>query len=130
MSKKLSLRSILVALVVLGASILAVSQTVRKTARAGSQSTIKIGVLPSADAGGSSDRNVADGIGRLVQSQITHTSPNLVARVITLNRSTTPENLGDQKTVELGKAHHVDVVLLARSWMRSRRSPAKADGYQ
>jgi hypothetical protein len=97
--------------VVLSASLWAMGKT-DPSAHEGSQATIKIGVLPFADATGTSNGNISNGIGRLVQSQITHAYPNLIARVLTLNGSIAVENLDDEKAVELGKAAHVDVVLL------------------
>jgi hypothetical protein len=112
MTKKLGFRSIMVALLALGLSIVAMSQTNQKSDQAGGQRTVKIGILPFADASGSGNRTVADGIGRFVRSEITHTCPNLVARFIALNGSTISENLDEEKAVDLGKASRVDVVLL------------------
>jgi hypothetical protein len=112
MTKKLGFRSMMVALLALGLSIVAVSQTNQKSDQAGGQPTVKIGILPFADASGTNNRSVAEGIGRLVQSQITHEYPNMVARVLTLNGSSTLENFDDEKAVKIGKASRVDVVLL------------------
>ena len=70
----------------------------------------KIGVLPFVDNSGSGE-DVGNALSRAVQSEIVH-STQLVGRVMRLDDSTKPDDLDQEKAVDLGRQQKVDVVLV------------------
>jgi Curli production assembly/transport component CsgG len=73
---------------------------------------VKIGILPFLDASGAMSSDTAAGVARLVQAEMTHSTPNLTGKVLTLPAGTNLTDLDGEKAVTLGKTGGVDVVLL------------------
>jgi hypothetical protein len=76
----------------------------------GRNQPIKVGVLPYADATGSSNANVGLSLGQLTQAEITH-STQLEGRVI-LSGDLKPEQLDGPKIVSLGYKNGVDMMVI------------------
>jgi hypothetical protein len=73
---------------------------------------VKIGVLPFLDASGAMHGDTAAALSRLVQAEMSHSAPNLSAKVIALDSATKLEDLDQEKAVQIAKSANVDVVLL------------------
>jgi hypothetical protein len=72
---------------------------------------MKVGIVPFADATASGNRAAGADISRTMQAEMVH-STSLVPRVLTLEGSTTAQDLDAEKAVALGRAQHVDRVFV------------------
>lgn len=100
----------ILALAMLGVAGLASGQT-KTTPGADAGSTIKVGIVPFADATASGNRAAGADISRTMQAEMVH-STNLVPRVLALGGSATAEDLDADKAIALGRAQHVDLVFV------------------
>lgn len=71
----------------------------------------KVGVLPFVDNTGTGSSATGAEIGRAVQAELTH-STDLEGRVLKLDDGVNPEDVDEEKAVEMGRTHKVDVVLV------------------
>jgi hypothetical protein len=94
----------------LGKIILALAVTCVLTGGSAAQ-TLKIGVLPYADATASGQANTGDSLSRLTQAEIVH-STQLEGRVLQIANGLSPQQLDSEKIMALGKEQNVDVVVM------------------
>ncbi len=73
--------------------------------------TIKVGVLPYADATASGGANIGDTLSRLTQAEIVH-STQLQGEVVLITDGSRPEQLDSEKILALGKSAGVDIVVM------------------
>lgn len=71
----------------------------------------KVGVVPFVDDTGSGGDGVAAALSRAVQAEVAH-STDLEGRVLRLDAGSDPASLDADQAVALGRAQHVDVVLV------------------
>lgn len=71
----------------------------------------KVGVLPFVDNTSSGGDDLGPALSRAVQAEIAH-STDLTGRVLKLDEGTNPEDVDNDKAVELGRNHKVDAVLV------------------
>jgi len=73
--------------------------------------TLKVGVLPYADATASGQANIGDSLSRLTQTEIVH-STELDGRALQITNGLSPQQLDSEKVIALGKEQNVDVVVM------------------
>lgn len=71
----------------------------------------KVGVLPFVDNTGTGSSETGAEIGRAVQAELAH-STDLEGRVLKLDDGVNAEDVDEEKAVEMGRAHKVDVVIV------------------
>ena len=71
----------------------------------------KVGILPFVDNTGTGSAETGAEIGRAVQVELVH-STDLEGRVLTLSDEVKAEDIDEQKAVDMGRAHKMDVVLV------------------
>jgi hypothetical protein len=71
----------------------------------------KVGVLPFVDNTGTGSDETGGQIGRAVQAELAH-STDLEGRVLNLDEGVKAEDMDEEKAVEMGRTHKVDVVLV------------------
>ena len=71
----------------------------------------KVGVLPFVDNTGTGSSETGAEIGRAVQAELTH-STDLEGRVLKLDDGVNAEDVDEEKAIEMGRTHKVDVVMV------------------
>ena len=71
----------------------------------------KVGVLPFVDNTGTGSDETGAQIGRAVQAELAH-STDMEGRVLSLDEGGKAEDVDEEKAVEMGRTHKVDVVLV------------------
>jgi hypothetical protein len=73
--------------------------------------TIKVGILPYADATAAGQAGIGDSLSRLTQAEIVH-STQMEGRALQITSGLTPQQLDSEKIVALGKEQNVDMVVM------------------
>ena len=71
----------------------------------------KVGVIPFVDNTGTGSSETGAEIGRAVQAELAH-STDLEGRVLKLDDGVNAEDVDEEKALEMGRAHKVDVVMV------------------
>jgi hypothetical protein len=99
----------LLTLAMLGVAGMASAQT--QTAPRDTGNSVKVGILPFADATGSGNRGVGADVGRTMASEITH-STSLIPRMLAADGSIKAEDLDGEKALAIGREQKVDLVFV------------------
>jgi hypothetical protein len=76
-----------------------------------SESPIKVGIFPFADATASGNRSVGSDVGRTMMSEFTH-STALIARLLVPDGAMNAEDLDGERAVAIGREQHLDLVFV------------------
>jgi hypothetical protein len=100
----------LLTLALVGLAGVASGQT-QTTPRADAGETIKLGILPFADATASGNRTAGADVGRTLMAEVVH-STRLVPRMLAADGATKADDLDGDKAVAIGREQHVDLVFV------------------
>jgi hypothetical protein len=89
---------------------LAIFAGVATLASAQTESALKIGIFPFADATASGNRTAGTDVGRTMMSEVTH-STTLMPRMLAPETGSS-QDLDPEKAVAIGRDHHVDLVFM------------------
>jgi hypothetical protein len=73
--------------------------------------TVKVGVLPYADATAAGQASIGDSLSRLTQAEIVH-STQMEGRALQITSGLSPQQLDSEKILALGKEQNVDMVVM------------------